>query len=98
MDIAYPRAALDLIASTLLISMAMLVIAQSALRGERTRFARSALVVASLVLQASCVGTAWLHEGKTTASTVLLVMAIVTLLGLVIVAIYRDPLWARFRK
>jgi hypothetical protein len=55
-------------------------------------------VVGSLVLQAACIGTAWLHEGKTTASTILLVMAIATLLGLMIVAIYRDPLWARFRK
>jgi hypothetical protein len=98
MDIAYPRAALDLIASTLLISMGMLLFSQIALRGERMRFSQSALVVASLVLQASCVGTAWLHEGKGTASTVLLVMAIAALLGLVMVAIRRDPFWERFRK
>jgi len=98
MDVAYPRAALDIIANTLMISIGMLVFSQVVFRSERTRFARSAFVVGSLVLQAGCVGTAWLHEGKTTASTILLVMAIATLLGLVIVAVRRDPFWARFRK
>jgi hypothetical protein len=98
MDVAYPRAALDIIASTLVTSMLMLVFALIAFRGEKMAFPRGILVIGSLVLQASCIGTIWLHEGKGIMSTVLLVVAIVTVVGLAIVAIYRDPIWKRFRR
>jgi ABC-type transport system involved in cytochrome c biogenesis permease subunit len=98
MGIPYAQAALDIIASTLLSSMVMLALSFMPFRGERAQFARRALVVASLVLQASCFGTIWLHEGKLAISGALLAVAAATVVVMALVAIRRDTLWARFKK
>ncbi len=91
MDVAYPRAALDMIAGTLLISIGMLVFSLVALRSERQRPAQGALVALSLLAQASCVGTAWLSEGKSGASMVLLVITVVSFAVLLVFVARRDP-------
>ncbi len=98
MGIPYAQAVLDIIASTLLSSMVLLALSFMPFRGERAQFARRALVVASLVLQASCIGTIWLHEGKPAISGALLAVAAATVVVMVVLAIRRDPLWTRFRK
>jgi cytochrome c oxidase subunit IV len=95
MQVAYPQAALDIIASTLLSSMVLLALSFVRFRGERAEFARHALVIVSLVLQASCIGTVWLHEGRGAMSTALLIVAIATVVILTIVAIRRDRIWTR---
>jgi len=98
MGIPYARALLDLIASTLLSSMVMLAFSFMPFRGEGAQFARRALVVLSLVVQASCIGMIWLHEGKLAMSDALLAVAATTVVVLAVLAIRRDTFWARFKK
>lgn len=93
MQVAYSHAALGIIASTLLSSMVLLALSFVRFRGERAEFARHALVIVSLVLQASCIGTVWLHEDRGAMSTALLIVAIATVVILTIVAIRRDTIW-----
>ena len=98
MEIAYPQAALDIIASTLVSSMVLLALSFMPFRGERAQFGRRALVVASLVLQASCIGTIWLHEGKNAMSAALLAVAAATVVVIAVLAIRRDTFWMRLKK
>jgi hypothetical protein len=98
MGIPYARALLDFIASTLLTSMVMLALSFMPFRGEGAQFARHALVVLSLVVQASCIGMIWLHEGKLAMSDALLALAATTVVVVGVLAIRRHTLWARFKK
>jgi hypothetical protein len=98
LNVGHAQATLDLVEHTLIISIAMLTWSELAFRAERGRFARTALVIGSLVLQTSCIGMILLNERKTGPSTVLLVVAAAAVIGLAIVSVRRDPLWSRFRK
>ena len=98
MGIVYAQAALDIIASTLLSSMGLLALSFMPFRGEGAQFARRAFVVASLVLQAGCIGTIWLHEGKSAMSGALLAVAAVTVVVMAVLAIRHDTFWIRFKK
>ena len=98
MQIQYAQAVLDIIASTLLTSMGLLALSFMPFRREGAQFARRALVVMSLVLQASCIGTIWLHEGKLAMSDALLVVAAATVIVTAVLAIRRDTFWTRLKK
>jgi len=92
------KSTLDLIANTLVISMLMLAMSRFSFREEGRRIARRALVVCSMVLQASCVGIVWLYGGRGTLSLVLLVVSVAALLWLVVDGIRRDPLWRKLKR
>jgi Na+/H+-translocating membrane pyrophosphatase len=97
-EIAYPQAALDIIAGTLVSSMVLLALSFMPFRGELAQFGRRGLVVASFVLQASCIGTIWLHQGKYAMSTALLAVAVATVVVMAVLAIRRETFWTRLRK
>ena len=78
--------------------MVMLALSFMPFRGEGARFARRALVVLSLVVQASCIGMIWLYEGKAAMSGALLAVAAMTVVLIGVLAIRRDTFWARFKK
>ncbi len=98
MEITHARALLDYTASTLLTSMVTLALSFIPFRGEGAQFARRAFVVLSLVVQASCIGMIWLHEGKVAMSDTLLAVAATTLVVVAVLAIRRETFWARFKK
>ena len=78
--------------------MVLLALSFMPFRGERAQFARRTLVVGSLVVQASCIGTIWLHEGKLAMSGTLLAVAAATVIIMAVLAIRHDTLWTRFKK
>ena len=78
--------------------MVLLAFSFMPFRGERAQFARGTLVVASIVVQASCIGMIWLYEGKHMMSDALLVVSASTVVVMAVLAICRDPFWARFKK
>ena len=98
LKVGHTQATLDLMEHTLIVSIAMLTWSELAFRAERGRFARTALVIGSLVLQMSCIGMVLLDERKTGRSTLLLVAAATAVVGLAIVSVRRDRFWSRFRK
>jgi hypothetical protein len=97
-EIAYPQGEFDFIASTLLTSVGLLGLSFMPFRGEGAQFARRAIVVLSLVVQASCIGMIWLFEGKLAMSGTLLAVSATTVVVIAVLAIRRDTFWNRFKK
>jgi hypothetical protein len=93
-----PRATLNFITNTLLISITMLAFGQITFSGEQGRIPRTALVICSIVLQSSCIGVVWLWGGKQGLSTALLILAIAVIVWFGIRLIVGDSRTGRLKR